>query len=258
MIALIDADIVPYEIGSALEDASINYVQVAVDNLILKICKAVGAVKYECYLTLSEHNFRLASATVVPYKGHRKAEKPKHWEAIRDYLISDHAATSIAGYEADDVLAMRQEGDTTVICSRDKDLRMVEGYHYSWKCGEYQPEKPLYWISYDEGIRWFYTQLVMGDATDNIPGCIGYGIKKAEAYLEEATTEEEMLQAAQRAYEDCYGEAYKEGVLTYRKKTYTIEKSPYDLLLEMADLLWMVREQGVIGSDYIRGKEKEE
>jgi hypothetical protein len=258
MIALIDADILPYEIGGVLgEEVPFKYIMDSVDNLIARICRGVGATKYECYLTESSDNFRIQVAKLTPYKGGRKhEERPHHWAAIRKYILDNHNASIYHGYEADDALAVQQstrEDGSTIICSRDKDLRMVPGWHYSWSCGKYQPEKPPYYVTELEGWRWFCKQMIMGDVSvDNIMGCVGYGAKKAEDYLEGKESKEELILAVEQAYRDRYGEYEGGGTLTYRKKDYLIEGTYMDLMEEMADLLWMVREWGVTGRDIIR------
>lgn len=241
MIALIDADILCYEIGFVTEtvtfsykgkhygtvtDAKANVVGLQTDDLerhvhpdnaslakkmidtrIAGILKAVGATSYKCFLT-GKGNFRNETATILKYKGTRHSPKPYHYQTIWDYLIAKYDATVIEGYEADDAISMAQyqaDGDT-VICSRDKDLRMVRGYHYSWKCGERQPEKPLYSISEFEGsYNWAY-QMLVGDTVDNIWGVPGIGPKKAKGILEACATYAELKAAVMATYLKVFGD----------------------------------------------------
>jgi 5'-3' exonuclease len=74
-----------------------------------------------------------------------------------------------------------------------------------------------------EGIRTFFKQALTGDTTDNIFGIKGIGPKKAEMYLEEFDTEEELYQAVKEKY----GE---EAIGLYHKNL---------------DLLWIWRELGI-------------
>ena len=82
------------------------------------------------------------------------------------------------------MLAIRQteEGDNSCIVSRDKDLRMVKGWHYGYPVGN-QLEQPLEHVDSlgyirlnrkgklkGAGMRWFFAQCLMGDRTDNIVG----------------------------------------------------------------------------------------
>lgn len=49
---------------------------------------------------------------------------------------------------------------------------MVTGWHYKWPNGEKQPERELDWVDNDNGIRWFWKQMLTGDySTDGIMGC---------------------------------------------------------------------------------------
>jgi hypothetical protein len=103
--------------------------------------------------------------------------------------------------EADDLLAIRQRNNT-ILCSIDKDLDQVEGWHYRWeqtRKGEVVGEAKLYKIDADQGLRNFYAQLIIGDTTDNIRGVAGSG-KKAARVLDSCETEEEMFNAVREMY----------------------------------------------------------
>jgi len=78
-------------------------------------------------------------------------------------------------------MAQAQRKDT-IICSRDKDLRQVFGYHYGWENWKQPSFGPTY-ISWEEGRMNFYLQLLIGDSADNIPGLPNIGKKKAERNL---------------------------------------------------------------------------
>jgi len=137
----------------------------------------------------------------------------------------------------------------TVICSRDKDLKQVPGWHYGWEVGE-QPEYKLKWVNplgmlysqwesgisektgketlslkkvTGDGLRWFYYQTLVGDPTDTIPGLPGCGPKRALTLLEFCETEKEMYEAVSEEYKIVYGDSWKEE------------------MLEQARLVWMVR-----------------
>jgi len=191
------------------------------------ILEATDAQYYKIYLT-GKGNFRDDVATIKPYKGNRHQAPPIHKDAIRQYLIDYWDAELIEGTEADDALAINQT-DKTVICTTDKDLSMVEGWAYNWG----KDEKPR-WISKEEGIYWFYKQLLMGDSTDNIQGIPGIGPKKAEKILAECGSELSMYLAVFEAYASSL---YPDGVGTDDE-----DADVYETLLENAYLLWMVRE----------------
>lgn len=273
MTPLTDGDIFQYELGACgeyyepVEEGeekgeliirSFDFVQKLIDNRIQEICEAVGATEDPIFYFTGKGNFRFEVAKTKPYKGNRKdVVKPYHHKNVKIYLESMYECHTSTDCEADDELAMAQNWragrgtfNDTVICTRDKDLRMVPGWQYSWECGK-QPEMSLRWI--DElgeltptyrtklnkkeeeveylhklsgiGLRWFYAQLLMGDSTDNIPGCPGIGPAKAYELLKELNTEYEM---------------YSKVLLTYFDK---VGLGHSTRLLEQAFLLWMVRER---------------
>lgn len=246
-VALIDADMIVYEAAACGQDRetgevfSFDYVAGLVDKRITEIMLATGASEYKLYLT-GENNFRFDVATVVPYKSKRNPEKPWHYKNVRVYMES-LGAVVVDGMEADDAMAMDQ-GENTIICTRDKDLRQVPGWHYGWELGA-QPEFALQYV--DElgkielldkkpkevkgtGLRFFYAQLIIGDTVDTIPGLPGKGAVFAYKLLDGLETEEEMFNAVLEAYEVKYGEEGRER------------------LLEQGRLLWMCRETDDTGA----------
>lgn len=118
------------------------------------------------------------------------------------------------GYEADDALGMNQT-EGAVICSIDKDLLQIPGQHYNFVKG--------LWTEITELDGWFnfYVQLLVGDTSDNIPGCPGIGKVKAPRILAGCKTPFEMYQACVAEYD--------------RKKTPNIELN--------AQLLYIWRKQ---------------
>jgi len=277
--ALIDADVIHYSASAACQEdivddmgdvvtvAAAEYIwRHTVDSMIANIVKNSGATDYKLYLT-GKGNFREEVAKKKPYKGNRKAkEKPLLFEDVATYLVDTYCAEVVTGMEADDAMAIAQCADlegcyqedptvldeslaSTIICTTDKDLRMVPGWHYSWPVGDRIGERVPYFVDVlgslqpkyhtdkflkdgspklkkleGVGLAWFYCQLIMGDSVDNIPGCPGAGPAKALAALEGLTTEEEMYQATLALYEAKYPE------------------NPSEELLEQAYLLWMVQE----------------
>lgn len=163
-IALIDGDILPYEVGAMCQGKDsdgkeiILSVQTAlekVDSTINHILERSGSNQYRVYLT-GENNFRIEIAKQREYKGNRTGKvKPFHFENIRNYLVFKYGAEIIEGMEADDRLCVDQysslrlratdpSAPETIICSRDKDLKQCPGWHYSWACGKQEELLPLY------------------------------------------------------------------------------------------------------------------
>jgi len=176
------------------------------------------------YLTGST-NFRDNIATIQPYKGNRdESKKPFHFLNLRAYIAGAYDYRIQEPFEADDLMAMDQigsiikgEGDSSIIASRDKDLKMVDGWHYSWEMGKQPAFGPFYVEGYGEisldtkrklkgyGRKFFLAQCIMGDRTDNIQGIPGAGDVGAFECLALTTSYLEGLEAVREAYEGFYG-----------------------------------------------------
>lgn len=246
MKALIDADILLYQSAFAGQDRdtgeihSFDYVAENFESNVEMIKRAVEADEAILYLT-GPNNFRFNIAKTKPYKGTRQEEKPYHYKNLRFYIEALPNAVVTDGYEADDAMCIEQykrlESQDTIICSRDKDLRMCPGWHYGWEHGG-QPEffptyvSPLGEITLSEdkkkikgtGLKFFYSQLITGDSVDNIPGLPKGGPVLAALTLADAVNEQEMCERVATLYHAKLGDNW------------------YEYFLEQAQLLWMVRE----------------
>jgi hypothetical protein len=193
-------------------------------------------------------NFREAVAKKKAYKECRKGTvKPLHYDNITEYILANYECIMAEGLEADDLLSIHQreaEPLTTIICSRDKDLRMVPGMHFGWECGrqsQFGPEnvsilgrlKPIYRGQTAKGepkmaelkgtgMLFFGAQLLVGDSVDSIPGLPGCGPKKAFLALEGVKGVDEMFIAVKELYVTKFGDNWEEE------------------LLEQGRLLWML------------------
>ena len=158
---------------------------------------------YIGYLS-GDNNFRYKIATHLPYKGNRDPDaKPVHYDALRKYILMQYNAEIVDGMEADDALGINQyenlekEKEETIICTIDKDLNMIPGWHYNFVTQE------CFHIDHLEAIRNFYKQLLTGDlATDNIQGIYGIGPVKADKLLKDCADEYEMYEVVSKIYEE--------------------------------------------------------
>lgn len=270
MLPLIDADILLHELGWSGEFKDkgtgkytlmdFDFVADLLDKKIVDICtEAEGTEPPILFITNSEwiqsiskrlvHDvppyepiFRYALAKTRPYKGNRKNPKPFHFNNIIVHLDANYdLRISSEGYEADDMMCMMQYAnqDKTIICSRDKDLRICPGWHYSWECGGQRSVGPILtdelgWLELRKGKvlgygkKFFYYQMLVGDSADHIPGLQGWGQVKAYKTLEGLETVEDCHKTVEQAYIDIVGE---EGAEEY--------------FMEQANLLWMIHERGV-------------
>jgi len=211
MSLLIDADIITYRAGFACEHRlpdgtkEIEPESYAIHNarmMIYNMFMRLETAEHKLFLTATNDptNFRLK---IYPeYKANRKKlSRPVHYEAIREFLVNQFGAEVVYGIEADDALSIAQyenmhlpahPGDTgfcdTCICSIDKDLDIVPGWHYNFVKGHHYFQTQL------EGLRCFYKQILTGDAVDNIPRIKkGWKCKDAFTLLDKATSESEMF-----------------------------------------------------------------
>lgn len=146
--------------------------------------------KVEWELILSgEGNFRNGIATVTPYKGSRKDKLKPHWYPnIRQYLIDSFDAIVVDGIEADDEVSIRMNearslGDKAILATIDKDLDQIEGVHWDYK------KHVMYNVTHDDGQFLLYSQILSGDATDDIPGCMGLGPVNAQKLIKKWSKE---------------------------------------------------------------------
>ena len=183
MKALIDGDIVVYR-GAMSAEKEEQWVALArADQMIQDIIADTGATSYNVYLTGS-NNFR---RDIAPsYKANRPDSRPTHWQAVREFLVTQHKAQMCNGYEADDEMGVQQDKETmsTVICSIDKDLLQIPGRHYNFVKKEHKV------VDLDQGLKHLYLQSLIGDRSDNIIGVAGIGPVKAEQALAELLPEE--------------------------------------------------------------------
>lgn len=264
MQPLIDGDILCYELGFAAEAGwdkpgfpSFDYVAELLHNRIGNICALVGATVPPIIFLTGKKNFRNDIAKTTPYKN-RAGNRPFHYANIKTYLKAVYEYEEAEGLEADDLMAIRQSSRNTmlddedgnrkpltIICTRDKDLRQVEGWHYGWELGN-QPSFGPVLVNTLGGLRlsedrkklsgtgqfFFYAQCLTGDAVDTVPGLKGCGPAKAFDILEGAQDEIGLFSRVLATYE------------AYYKDT---EKAK-EILLEQGRLLWMTRELNEDGS----------
>ena len=138
----------------------------------------------------------------------RKQEKPQYFEEAREYTISRWKAIPCDGMEADDAVGIYnykwKDKHHVIMAHIDKDLDMLEGHHYNFRTRE------SYYIDEVQAYRKFYTQMLTGDTSDNIPGLFKFTGKKATAKIktpiEEMTTKEEMHEYVKEVYNEAYND----------------------------------------------------
>jgi hypothetical protein len=160
-------------------------------------------------------------------------------------LKEKYKAVEVFGMEADDRLGIEQcknlvlsnNGEDldvivytkqSIICSLDKDLNMIPGWHYNWRNNEKYLQDEL------SALRCFYCQLLTGDPTDNILGLFGVGSKSSYVNsVNECTDEFDMYAVCRMAYEQRFGNHW------------------WKFLIENAELLWILRSEDDDIVDYL-------
>lgn len=180
-IALVDADLVAYRCAASCEPSKtrlelepLSLAIARADELMNRILASTNASNYRAFLTGSS-NFR---KIIYPeYKANRKRTPlPEHLNDVREFLINDWKAEVSAGYEADDSIGIHA-GENTVICSIDKDLRQIPGWHYHFVNDVFSE------VQEPEAEYNYWQQVLTGDRSDNIIGIHGIGPAKAQKLL---------------------------------------------------------------------------
>jgi len=198
-----------------------------------------GAANVIMHLThgASTKGDRFLVAQAQPYQGQRNAgRKPRNWEFLRDWMENyegpEYMTKIWRTREADDGMAhvchqiAAQKKLLHVVHTADKDMRMFCGVHVSWKdllitevpLGTYDiigTDGKLY------GHKWFWHQMLTGDAADHIPGLRGVGEKFADAALAGTCCNAEAAAVVRGVYSERVGSGWE------------------DYFVEQAVLLWM-------------------
>ena len=208
MIALLDCDILVYRVGFASEDVSPGIALARLRETFGGILDTLKLAEYKAYLTATgKSNFRF---NIYPeYKANRASmPKPKHYDILRHSLLQDYGAMLVEGQEADDQIGIDNlKTEHPIIVSIDKDLNQLPGWHFNFVKGL------KYNVLPEEGLRYFYHQLLTGDRTDNIPGLTGIGEKKAEKAIANAASEQELFEVASNLYKKEFNDTWKDVML---------------------------------------------
>lgn len=190
-IAHIDADFLAYQVSAQSKQdvvpKSLDDMQHNCKEIVAKIKLQCGAERVYLHLTpgTSDKGGRHELAILKEYQGNRKDKpKPEYLHIMRDWMANNFPGKLHQNCEADDGMSSSQyaivaagHGDKTIIVSKDKDLRMVPGWHMDWDSGEVYHTEGFGKLWFDDkgklrgnGHKWFWAQMLTGDAADNVQG----------------------------------------------------------------------------------------
>lgn len=229
-----DGDQVCYEMGGS-DDMTVAVSRRLTRDKIMAAAEYGGCERNIVHLTAesSTKGDRFVIAQFQPYQGQRLkgGRKPKNWGYLRNYLENPSGYESWsrkiwATREADDGMhygVRLNVKDDDVVMSGDKDMRIFTGcHHMNWKtfAMHYVPRGTFRMLHDDKwyGEFFFWTQMLMGDNADHIPGCVRYvkpnglesalGPKTAEKILADADSRGSAFLEVRSVYKAVWGDKW--------------------------------------------------
>lgn len=190
---LFDADMICFKVCAAVEkeidwgdglwtlhadaEEAQNKIDATVRDLTMKVLDKLNYEgTYEIVMCFSDDvNFRKKLYPL--YKANRIGKrKPVCYRGVVEWVKSEYTAYQRYGLEADDCLGIlsTMNPGNAVIISGDKDFKSVPGMFYDYLHGV------LYEIDQEDADKAHLYQTLIGDTSDNYPGCPGVGEKTAE------------------------------------------------------------------------------
>ena len=241
-LLVIDADGIAFLLGWVnREHRDVETMHRAIDQWVKELFLLTAATSYIGILASSNEScFRYQVYRYRPYKGNRIKsgtegnEWIEYWEPIvRQYLKDRYGFQEAPPHlETDDVVAhlgeiLPHRIQLPIICSPDKDLKQIAGYHLDYrKVGLEGCKQEL--ISVEEADYRWCMQMLTGDSTDHIAGVPGLGEKKAALLLKEAAENgmgfrvADWKRAVKLAYLKYFGDFYGEMIYQETEATVTM------------------------------------
>ena len=161
----------------------------------------------------SKGNFR--KYLTDTYKANRKQEPPKFLRELHYYAKTEWSSQYVIGAETDDLVAslfsQEVEDVANVIVSIDKDYLQFKGWIYNYNKNTLIHNTKL------DALRAFYTQMIVGDSSDNIKVCKGKGKAYATKLFKDCETEYQFIRKVFETYKTFYkSKARERYILTYK------------------------------------------
>jgi hypothetical protein len=226
-----------YGITDHQHPVDISFAVGTVNKSIEKLLESTWCDELEIYIG-SGKTFRHDLALPTPYKDNRQDTiKPVHLTAVRNHLRRKYKAKVVDnGLEVDDVVTIRAyealyNDQEAVLASVDKDSYQCQGIHlFNWTDEEPKIHliptvghlRKVKTTIKGDGLKFLAFQVLAGDTADTYQGYqlsqVKYGPSKAMKALENATTEQEIMQIMfaefkrlypdKFEYTDCHGKEH--------------------------------------------------
>lgn len=181
-VLAVDGDIIAYRTAAVCEDHFEGSCEAIIKSTLTEIATDTNIETMRIYVS-GKSNFRYDLAKTKPYKGNRETmKKPRFLSHCKQHLVEHYNALIVNGYEADDAIASDMTQNGAFHCGIDKDMLQIAGRHYNYVKKEWIDVTP------EEAIIQLYRQILMGDASDNVPGLPRVGAKTAENVIFSAET----------------------------------------------------------------------
>lgn len=189
----------------------------SVKSHIANICEKLGVNSYKGYIGRGD-SWRVEASTILKYKGTRaNMIKPVHLPAIEDYLIKQHGAEIVTFHEVDDrVVFDCHKNPDNILIFVDKDFFGVNdiiGYNVNSK-EMVKTGRGLGALNETstgikgKGRKFFYHQILSGDASDNYFANSASDVKWGDASsfkaLVNCKTDRECWQSIVNCYKAMY------------------------------------------------------
>jgi hypothetical protein len=211
-----------YDVVDVQTTEDVKFALHAVNTTIQSFKNICGTDSIEVYIS-GKNNFRDVLPLPTKYKSGRSDIKPLQLKACREHLVNKYGAIACHGREADDLLAQRayegiRDGVVNIAVSIDKDNAGCEGWLYNWlKMSKPELTQGLGSLELNDknalsgkGRKWWYAQIVKGDATDGFkPSQIAnkkFGDVSCFKLLAGCKTDKECMQAVYNQYKSWYPE----------------------------------------------------
>lgn len=177
--AILDGDIIAYKSAFWADQEGIDELPAKLE---LEISRWIPQGVQNVIVALScprKANFRRDFWPI--YKEHRSAFKSPDSLTYAIELIweQNKVVRCVDKLEADDLIGIMVSGERAIGVSIDKDLRQIPGWHWN-PDKEFSPTH----VSLEAADRFFYSQWITGDSTDNVFGLWKHGPAKATSILE--------------------------------------------------------------------------